>query len=150
MVTPSTQIIAFYRGRKYAKSWFLAWWQRSEFSHCETILGRTGDVYEVAGSTLFVGVRTTQIKMAPEDWECIAIPRDRDDALFWMLEHRGERYGLRGLAGFIFRRIKGPKNQWWCSKACAAMAKFPDPWRFDVATLRATCFAMGGYTVELP
>lgn len=143
------QIIIFYRGRKYAKSWFLAWWMRSEFSHCATLLRRIGDRYELAESALFKGVHLSVRELNPDDWEAWKIPREHDLAIYWLSQHLGDRYGLRGLAGFIFRRIKGPPNQWWCSKACAAMANIPDPWRFDVATFRALCMSIGR-KVDLP
>lgn len=146
----STQlVVAFFRGRKYARSWPLAWWQRSEFSHCEIVLRQVGDVYEMASSTWRDG--GVRIKVEPinvDDWEAFAVPADHDAAVFWLAQHVGDRYGLLGLLGFLIRRIKGPREQWWCSKACAAMLGFEDAWRYDVATLRDVCRRIG-YRVEL-
>lgn len=136
-------VVAFYRGRQYLKSWPLAWWQRSDFSHCVVVLRQVGDVYEVAESTLFGGVHTSVHALPEQDWEIYRVPGDHDMAVFWLAQHMGDRYGLLGLLGFLFRRIKGPANQWWCSKAVAAMLGFADPWRYDVATLRDVCRRIG-------
>lgn len=148
MSKPRTVTVAFYRGRRYWRSWFLAWWQRSEFSHCEIVLRQIGDVYELASSTLKDGgVRVTRHPLG-EDWEAYEVPADHDRAVFWLTQHLGDKYGLLGLLGFLIRRVKGPKRQWWCSKAVAAMLDFPDPWRYDVATLRDVCRRIG-WKVEL-
>lgn len=137
------QTIAFYRGRKYLKSWFFAWWCRSDFSHCETILSRQGGLHVVAGAKLLEGVRIASIELKPADWELWELDVDAALAHNWIMRHEGEWYDFLGLLGFIFRRIKGALRMWWCSEACAAMAGLPDPWRFDVATLRALCMAFG-------
>lgn len=135
--------IAFYRGRRHAKSWFIAWWQRSDFSHCEVVLRRVGDVYECAGAKLFEGVRVTTLELSNDDWEAWEIPADPVVAHAWLERHEGDLYDLLGLLGFVFRRIKGLLGAWWCSEACAGMANIPDPWRWDVALLRAHCMAVG-------
>lgn len=148
-MTTGNVTVAFFKGRRYWHGWFLAWWQRSDFSHCEIVLRRVGDVYEMASSTLADGgVRAKRQQINLDDWEAYCVPADHDAAVFWLSAHRGERYGLLGLAGFMFRRVKGFRNQWWCSKAVAAMLGFQDPWRYDPATLRDVCRRIG-YQVPL-
>ena len=141
------QIIVFYKGRKYPRTrpmgWFLAWWQKSDYSHCETVLRRVADVYECAGAKFLAGVRRAHLRLAPEDWDAWEIPADVQMASDWLAVHEGDHYDPVGIFGFIFRRIKGMVRAWFCSEACAAMAGFQDPWRYDVATLRSACMRIG-------
>ena len=123
------QIIVFYKGRKYPRTrpmgWFLAWWQKSDYSHCETVLRRVADVYECAGAKFLAGVRRAHLRLAPEDWDAWEIPADVQMASDWLAVHEGDHYDPV------------------CSEACAAMAGFQDPWRYDVATLRSACMRIG-------
>lgn len=155
--------VAFYKGRERWASRFLAWWARSDYSHCEVILSRDGDRFECASSSLMDGgVRVKWIELRPEHWTLVdmpvnldavdaAIPRrgltDREAAAAfvraWFDAHAGEGYDLLGLLGFVVRRIKGWRRMWWCSEACAAALGFPDPWRFDVAAFLAVARTIG-------
>lgn len=144
---PTQQIIAFYRGRQQGwrkpASWFLAWWQKSDFSHCETILRRVADRYECASATFADGVRVRILPLDPAEWEAYEVPASVEYARAWVNIHEDDLYDWRALLGFIVRRIRGRSRSWFCSEASAAMAGFSDPWRFDVAALRTVCQRFG-------
>ncbi|HSW19000.1 MAG TPA: hypothetical protein VLJ86_17405 [Ramlibacter sp.] len=156
-------VVAFYKGRNRWSSRFLAWWMRSDYSHCEVVLSRDGDLYE-CGSSSFLdgGVRIKRIKLDPAHWTLYEVPIDiervraiiqRNDltdgqaaaafARAWFDSHAGEGYDVPGLLGFVFRRIKGWARAWWCSEACTAALAWADPWRFDVGTFLAVARTNG-------
>jgi len=154
---------AFYRGKERASSRFLAWWARSDYSHCELILSRRGDLFECASSSMMDGgVRVKWIKLNPAHWELLDVPADPDKVRAWATaweideraaalgmvrawfdEHEGERYDLPGLLGFVVRRIKGWLRAWWCSEACTDALGWVDSWRFDVASFLALARTLG-------
>lgn len=140
-------LVAFYRGRRHAGSWLLAWWMRSDYSHVELVLrpvlGAQPQRYTCASAKLLEGVRVADIELPAADWEIVEVPGTVDRAYDWLIQHVGEGYDWLGLAGFVVRRVKGWLRLWWCSEAVAAMLGIPDPWRWDVATLRAHCLAVG-------
>jgi hypothetical protein len=158
---------AFYRGKERASSRFLAWWARSDFSHCELLLSRRGEWFECASSSMMDGgVRVKWIKLNPDHWELFDVPANPDavrawaqaagelqhaepQALAlamvreWFAEHDREPYDLPGLLGFVVRRIKGWLRAWWCSEACTAALGWVDSWRFDVAGFLAVARTIG-------
>ena len=137
-------LVAFRVNDRRLFSRFVAWWQRSDASHCEVVLAVLGDVHLCASSSLLDGgVRTKAIWLDPAKWRLYDVPRDVSYAQAWFDLHRGDRYDLLGLLGFVVRRIKGWLRAWWCSEACAAMAGVADPWRYDVATFESLCAALG-------
>lgn len=123
---------------------FLAWWQRADVSHCESVLQVVVDQYRCGSSSLLDGgVRTKEMPLPPEKWRIYEVPADARQALQWFADHAGEGYDIAGLLGFVFRRIKGWLKAWWCSEAVAASMGIRDPWRYDVATLESLCAAIG-------
>ena len=138
--------IGLYRGR-HARNPFgrlLAWWQRSDYSHCAIVWQRNGPVSWVSEATLLGGVRTHWREWEPELWELHDIEADREAVNRWWLEREGRRYDAVGLLGFIFRRIKGARGADWCSEAVTESLGFGDPWRWDVALLRVYLVMHGG------
>lgn len=137
-------LVAFRFNDPRPLSRLVAWWQRSDASHCEVVLAVQGDVHLCASSSwLDGGVRAKSIWLEPAKWRLYDLPRDEAFARAWFDQHRGERYDLLGLLGFTFRRVKGWLRAWWCSEACAAMAGVAEPWRYDVATFESLCAALG-------
>lgn len=137
-------LVAFRFNDSRLLSRVLAWWQRHDAAHCEVVLAVQGDVHLCASSSwLDGGVRCKSIWLDPAKWRLYDVPRSEAMARAWFDLHAGERYDLLGLAGFVFRRIKGVLRAWWCSEACAAMAGVADPWRYDVATFESLCAAVG-------
>lgn len=146
----TTALFLLYKGKERLSSRFIAWWQRSDFSHVERVLRvdlseRTGMMRLLCGSSSMMdgGVRTKWIVPNPDHWELWAIDGDFTEGDAWFKEHDGERYDLFGLLGFVFRRIKGALRAWWCSEACMASAGAADPWRFDVASMAAVLRTLG-------
>lgn len=140
----STAYFALYKGKQRLSSRFLAWWQRSDYSHCERVLSLIGNrAYCGSSSFLDGGVRRKWIDLNPQHWEVWAIDARPGGAGEWFIDHDGERYDLPGLLGFVFRRVKGFLRAWWCSEAVTASDGWVDPWRFDVATLAAVLKTFG-------
>jgi uncharacterized protein YycO len=114
------------------------WWTRGPFWHCELIVDQFGGHASVMSSSLSDGgVRASVIRLN-DDWEVVdvpATPEQRERALLWFAAHNGEPYDIRGLFGFVVRRIKGEKGKWFCSESIAAAFGYEDPWRFDPNTL---------------
>lgn len=136
--------VAFYRGRHRLFDVLVQFWQRCPFSHCELILHEVADVAECASASwLDGGVRTKVIHLDPAHWDVIDVWADPLAVANWLDMHRGDKYDLLGLLGFVWRPIKGRGRKWFCSEAVAAMLGFDEPWRFDVGTLRAACTRKG-------
>lgn len=134
--------IALYRGRQ-SKRWasrLLAWWQRCDYSHVAIAWQWDQPLYapptamHVSDATLtHGGVRSRWVRWEPKLWELWEIDGDRGVAERWVREHEGARYDWIGLAGFLWRRVKGGSRAWWCSEMVMAILGMPDPWRWDVA-----------------
>lgn len=145
---PAPVVLAFYKGRQAGPftSWLVAWWCRTDYSHCELLLDRWAWYRYECGSSVLTdgGVRVKVRDLDPLQWDCYLIDDiGVDYARAWFGAHKSERYDLLGWLGFIFRRIKGLGNGWWCSEACAAALGIPDPWRWDVALLAALARRIG-------
>ena len=132
----STITVAAYRGRHSGRltSRALAWWQRCDWSHLMIVWEIDGDKALISEATLWHGVRTTWRYWSPSMHDCWDMPADRAAVWAWWQEREGWRYDLWGLAGFIFRRIKGAWNAAWCSEAVMDSQRYPDGWRYDVGT----------------
>lgn len=146
--------IGLYRGR-HARNPFgrlIAWWQRSDFSHCAVVWQRDQDatpgVAYVSEATLLGGVRSHWRKWEPGLWELHEVEADRAAVSRWWTERQGRRYDAVGLLGFIFRRIKGARGAYWCSEAVAESLNLGDPWRWDVALLRVYLLLHGKRTQQ--
>ena len=126
--------IAFYKGRrKGPRGWFDAlvrWWTRGPYSHCELVI----DGLCWSSSARDGGVRGKAIVLGA-NWDVFDVPGDEAKALAWFQAHKGARYDVAGLFGFVWRREYGDGQRWFCSEACAAALGYREPWRFDPNTL---------------
>lgn len=137
--------LAFFRGRHPGIDGWLGvatkWWERGDFSHVELVVSMEGQTAHCLSSTfLDKGVRAATIVMDPADWVFADVPTTPEQeaaAIQWFDEHMGEPYDVRGLFGFVLRRIPGEKGKWFCSEAVAAALGWDEPWRFDPCTLYA-------------
>lgn len=134
--------VAFFRGRHPGfKGWFgvaVKWWTRGPFSHVELVADAAGD-HALCWSSAFLdgGVRPVVVDLTTSDWTVIEVattPEQEAAALQWFASHRGQRYDVLGLFGFVLRRIDGDKNKWFCSEAVAAALGYGQPWRLDPNT----------------
>jgi hypothetical protein len=134
--------VAFFKGRhpgyKGLFGVLVKWWTRGDFSHVELVVEDRG-TSGVCWSSTFLdhGVRRAVVDFTPGDWIFVDIPTTAEQdaaALAWFEQHAGEPYDVRGLFGFVLRRIPGEKGKWFCSESVAAALGVEDPWRFDPAT----------------
>jgi uncharacterized protein YycO len=82
-------------------------------------------------------VRAAVIDLDSADWVIVDIkttPEQDLNAALWFNQHMGQPYDVRGLFGFVLRRIPGDKGKWFCSEAVAASLGFEESWRFDPCT----------------
>ena len=113
----------------------MAWWQRSDVSHCEVIVRSVGDVHECpSASWVDRGVR---VKRMPAGRQ-VAHLRDRAGQLGhpaqWWVWHAGARYDWLALFGLVLRpTTKGREHRWYYEEVAADLAGFDEPWRYDVA-----------------
>lgn len=136
--------IAFRVGDPRLFSRLLCWWQHYDASHCEAAWSWVGLTHEcVSASLLDKGVRAKSIDLVPGKWRIYELPVSYVAVLNWLERHKGQRYDLLGLAGFVFRRIKGWRKAWFCSEVCADIMGLPDPWRYDLALLESVCARFG-------
>jgi hypothetical protein len=118
--------------------------QGGDSAHCEVSVRQVADVHEcISASFLDGGVRLKTMPLPPEKWRIYELPGDPIAALAWFDAHDGSPYDLLGLAGFVWRRIKGLRDAWFCSEAAADMIGLRDPWRYDLALLESVCHKLG-------
>lgn len=143
--------VAFRYGDPRLFSRFVAWWSRTDVSHCELALVDNDDGTVICGSASLLdgGVRLKPIELDPLKWRVYEIPCENQRATAtWFIEHRGEPYDWLGLLGFVFRRIKGLRKAWFCSEACAAALGWPEPWRYSVADFERAVSLIAAMKVE--
>lgn len=137
-------LVAFRFNDTRLLSRLVAWWQRSDASHCEVVLGQVGNAYLCASSSwLDGGVRAKVMDLPPTKWRLYDVPGDIAHAQRWLDQHKGQGYDFLCLLGFTFRRVTGSRGRWICSEACGAMLGLLQPWRYDVATFETLCAAWG-------
>lgn len=123
----------------------IAWWQASDLSHCEVVLGhlRDGQHRCASSSWLDGGMRTKVMALPAEKWRVYEVDRDPIVAHQWAAANNGTPYDWLGLIGYVIRPIRGFNGRTVCSEACAAMLGLHQPWRFTVADLEGFCIATG-------
>lgn len=137
-------LVAFRFNDRRLLSRLIAWWQRSDASHCEVVLTQSGGVTTCASASwLDGGVRAKTIDLTADKLRLYDVPGDIAHAQRWLVRHQGQGYDFLCLLGFAFRRITGSRGRWICSEACAAMLGLRQPWRYDVAALETLCACFG-------
>lgn len=138
--------IAFRYDDRRPLSRLIAWWQRSDVSHCETIIaGSSGAALCVSSSWVDGGVRVKSMPLPADRWRIYELPGGgpiAPDA--WAETHAGSGYDWLGLVGIYLRpATRGSRRRWICAEVCAELLGLPEPWRFDVAALEAICRRYG-------
>ena len=130
--------VAFYKGKKRLFNRLVCYWLRGDYSHCELVLQTSPDGVSLCASSSYLdgGVRTKTMVLDPDHWDVVEVDRSAIPEI-WLRVHKGDRYDVLGLLGFVWRRQTGNQRKWFCSEAVAAMLGFPEPWRFDPMTLWA-------------
>lgn len=118
--------------------------QGGDSAHCEIAWKWENDTHIcVSASFLDGGVRTKSINMSKEKWRIYEMQGSPELVRAWLFRNEGAPYDVLGLMGFIFRRIKGWRNAWFCSEVAAEVLGLPDPWRYDLNLLESICIRYG-------
>lgn len=137
-------LIAFRYGDDRALARLLAWWQRSDVSHCEAVIRQhAGGGLCVSASWVDGGVRVAQIPMPADKWRIYDVP---GGALpdQWAAGHVGDGYDWLALIGIYLRpATRGSRRRWYCAEVCAELLGLVESWRWDVASLEAVCRRFG-------
>lgn len=119
--------------------------QGGDSAHCEASYEWSGTTHQcVSSSFLDGGIRKKEIVMPPEKWriyEVDSIDSARIEEVY--KKYEGSGYDWFGLAGFVFRRIKGFLNRVFCSEYAAEVIGLDEPWRFDLVLLESVCKVIG-------
>lgn len=119
-------------------------WDACDVSHCEVATAWVDELYACASASMLDGgVRAKALALTPDKWRVYEVPGDPDHVHAWMDAHKGDRYDVLGLLGFVVRPIKGWLRAWFCSEACAAMLGLPEPWRYSPRMMELYCMAVG-------
>lgn len=126
-----------------------SWWTKGKYSHCELIEGYDEDGLAICWSSSFMdgGVRKKHIYLDPEHWDVLDVQVSEsvfEDAISWFARHKGERYDVVGLIGFIFDYVSDDNTKWFCSEAIAASLGIREPWRFSPNSLYWVLDRFGG------
>ena len=133
--------LASYKGtHKGWKGWFnrgIRWLTRSIYSHTETCIGHPfeGPVHCISSSGVDGGVRAKLMQLSPEKWDVLPMPWVKEEAVWaFMLDHKGTGYDFAGVVRFVFPWLRTQsKRRWFCTECVAAIAGYPDAWRFSPA-----------------
>lgn len=108
------------------------WWDRGPYSHCELIFSDG-----ISGSSSFIdkGVRLKKIEYSPVRWDFFEVNADEQASRQWFIDHTGAKYDVRGLFGFVFRRVSDDKQKYFCSECVMAAMGYFEPWRFGPCDL---------------
>jgi hypothetical protein len=113
------------------------WWFRGDFSHVELVFGEPReDGKSLCWSSTFLdgGVRAAWQDISNDDWVVVELPNDpakEQYALAWFEAHRGLPYDVRGLFGFLVRRLPDDQKAYFCNESVGAALRVFEPWRQD-------------------
>lgn len=133
--------LASYKGPGNFSDALVRMWTRSEFSHCELVLG---DAF-LSCSLMDGGVRTklvgVNLHFVPERWELLPLPwADEDLIQKHFFATAGEPYSLWDLVrSQVFNHNSSEAKASFCSKWCAAALQLPNPVTYSPRTLREMC-----------
>ena len=135
--------LALYKGRGTMFNALIRWWTGSQYSHCELVIN--GTCY--SSSIRDGGVRGKVMALPAHSWDVIDLPwADEYAAQQWFDRHAHDRYGWLDL---ILCQILGMRRDGrgvFCSEACAAALRYPNPTRFSPQTLADECRYIGKNT----
>lgn len=110
---------------------------RGPYSHCEAVLSERDGIAE-CGSSSFLdsGVRIKRMRLAPENWDVVEVPWNKEQSRAWFESHLGAKYDLFGLLFFVLP-WRHSRRRYFCSEAVLASVGIEDAWRFDPNALAA-------------
>lgn len=114
----------------------IRWWTKSEYSHCELVVGELS----YSSSVQDGGVRCKEIEFDSERWDFVDLPwADPSHVLRHFRMTDGEPYGWTDL---LWRQVfnrPGDAVGAFCSEWCAAALGLSNPQQYSPATLAAYC-----------
>ena len=136
--------LALYKANGNWINRLIRWWTGSQYSHCELVV--RGTCY--SSSVRDGGVRAKVMALPSDKWDVIDLPWADDDAVTdWFIAHERDRYGWLDLILCQLLGMRRDGRGVFCSEACAAALKFPNPTRFSPQTLADECRYIGKNTV---
>lgn len=136
--------LALYKASGNWVNRLIRWWTGSQYSHCELVIN--GACY--SSSIRDGGVRGKTMALPAHSWDLINLPwADPEQVQAWFDRHAHDKYGW---ADLILCQLLGMRRDGrgvFCSEACAAALKFPNPTRFSPQTLADECRYIGKNTV---
>lgn len=140
----TTVKLALYKGPGQLGNALIRWWARSEYSHCELVVGD----YCYSSSVMDKGVRRKrvgpgddEIALGDDHWDVIELPWADAAAV---LEHFDrtdpDAYGWPSLImSQVFNRNRQVEHAAFCSEWCAAALGLPSPASYSPRTIGELC-----------
>jgi len=125
--------LALYKGKGKIGNALIRAWTRSEYSHCELVVG--GICY--SSSLMDGGVRCKYITLGPDHWDIIELTPKYDRAILTYYEKtRQYKYSwLDLIRSQMFNLAMDEEGAAFCSEWCAAAIGLPEPATFSPKTL---------------
>ena len=124
--------VALYKGKKRAFNRLVAWWTRSDYSHCEVLFEydlKTNTYLCASSSYLDGGIRFKWINLDAPHWDIVEIKGDIEKVREWYKLRLGRPYDVKGIVGCVVRRLPASNDKWFCSSSIASALGYPEPWR---------------------
>lgn len=119
--------------------------QGGDSAHCEVAYAWQDTYHEcVSSSFLDGGIRKKVIDMPATKWriyELDSVDVAKVEEVY--KKYEGSKYDWLGLAGFVFRRVKGFLKRVFCSEYAAEVVGLDEPHRFDLILLESVCKLIG-------
>jgi len=126
---------AFYKGRGRVFNRLTSWWTRGPYSHMELVLD---DGISISSSFMDGGVRFKRIDYSNvANWDFIELGPEPDGIRAAIDPTLDSEYDIRGLLGFVLRRIGDDRHKLFCSEACMQYLGYDETWRFCPNTAAA-------------
>lgn len=103
----------------------------SKYSHCELVING----FCCSSSIRDGGVRAKKIYLDQTKWDVLEIEGDDAAAWDWFALHAKEGYDWLGAFRFALPFLRHRKGKWFCSEACSAALRIPQPESFSPKTL---------------
>ena len=128
--------LALYKGKGTIGSALVRWWSKSQYSHCELVVGDLA----YSSSIRDGGVRSKRIDFRPESWDFVELPWADPAAVLQQYQYTaGRPYGwLDLIRSQVFNRPGNERGD-FCSEWCTRALGLPDPQLYSPATLGRTC-----------
>lgn len=115
----------------------IRWLTKSPYSHSEVCIGNPLEqpVACLSASGVDKGVRVKIMQLSPDKWDVLPMPWVSERNVYdFVQRERGCGYDFTGVTRFLLPWLVAPSaTRWFCTEVVAAVAGYPDPWRFSPA-----------------